>query len=90
MFSRIPGSTDRLTRVAGGARFSTTQVNSNIINSGSVFGTSLLCVGDPAGTLVICESRVFLAIVHINDIVFDSNSCMEIHTNLLTEAVVMV
>jgi len=90
MFSRIPGSTDRLTRVASGTRFSITLANSNTIKSGSLFGTLLLCVGDPVGTLVVCENHIFLAIVLVNDIVFDLKSCLEIDTDLLTESVVTI
>jgi hypothetical protein len=76
--------------VAGGTRFSTTHTNSSTIKSGLLFGTSLLCVGDPVGTLVVCESQIFLAIVLVNNIVFDSKSCLEIDTNLLTEPIVTI
>jgi hypothetical protein len=88
MFSRLAGLTDRLMQVAGATRF--IQVNSNTIQSGSVFRTSLFCVGDPVATLVVCESCIFLAIVHVNNIVFDSNTCVEIDTSLLIETIVIV
>ena len=53
MFSKIPGSTDRLTRVAGGTRFHQQTADPTTLQSDWVFGASTLCVGDPASTIVV-------------------------------------
>jgi hypothetical protein len=88
-FSRIPGSTDRLTRVAGGTRFSG-HSNSTIVEPNSIFGTSTVCVGDPAGTIIICEGLPFLAVIHINDIVVDFKACVDIDVQMLMEPTVII
>jgi hypothetical protein len=82
------GSTDHLSRVAGGTRFSRDS-NSAVIESNSIFGTSV-CVGDPAATIILCEGMPFLAIIHINDIIIDFKSCIDIDVKLLMEPTVAV
>ena len=89
-FSRIPGSTDRMTRIAGGGRFSKSSTTPNVIESSSIFGSSTLCVGDPAATIVNCEGRLFLAIIHVSDIIVDFNATVEIDIKLLMEPVVVI
>ena len=90
-FSKVPGSTDRLSRVAGGTRFSgTVSANPNVIDSTSVFGTSTVCVGDPIATVVTCEGHAFLAIAHICDILVDATSQLEIDVKLLMETIVTI
>ena len=86
-FSKVPGSTDRLTRVAGGTRFAQ---KTGIVEANTVFGSSTFCVGDPAATIIICEGLTFLAIIHINDIIVDFNSCIELDVKLLMEPTVTV
>ena len=88
-FSRIPGSTDRLIQVAGGTQFSS-HSNSTIVELNSIFGPSTVCVGDPAGTIIICEGLLFLAVIHINDIIVDFNACVDIDVKMLMEPTVTI
>ena len=54
------------------------------------FGSSTLCVGDPAATIVNCEGQLFLEIIHVNGIIVDFNAIVEIDIKLLMELVVVI
>lgn len=91
MFSRVPGSTDRLNRCAGLTRYTTTTPQSSIDIAGiDSTSTEVLSVGDPAATIVQCEGRFFLAVVQINEICFDASSLLEISPRYLVEPAVTV
>jgi len=95
MISSLPGSTDRLGRVAGLTRFTVkepsatdtvlTTVASDLIRDGPA-----LSVGDPAATLLGCEGNIFLAIVQVNEIIVDHLSVLEISPELLVEPIVTI
>ena len=91
MFSKIPGSTDRLNRCAGLSRYTKTD---NLPNPtlGVIDSTSneFLAVGDPAATVIRCEDRFFLAVVQINEIFFDTSSILEINPQFLMEPAITV
>ena len=90
-FSKVPGSTDRLNRCAGLSRYTKTSTLSDA-SSALVDPTSeaLLSIGDPAATVVQCEGQFFLAIVQINDILFDTSPVLEISPRFLMEPTVTV
>ena len=91
MFSKIPGSTDRLNRCAGLSRYMKTVDLPNpmlgVIDSTS---NEFLAIGDPAATIIRCEDRFFLAVVQINEIFFDTSSVLEINPRFLMEPAVTV
>ena len=88
MFSKLPGSTDRATRIAGGSRFTSNAAPTLALPS--TLDAARLCVGDPACTLVTCEANTFLAIIHVTDILVDSRSHLDIDLRLLSEPTVMI
>ena len=90
-FSKVPGSTDRLNRCAGLSRYTKTSTDSDV-SSGLVDSTSedLLSIGDPAATVVQCEGQFFLAIIQINNILFDTSPVLEISPRFLMEPTVTV
>ena len=89
-FSKIPGSTDHLSHCAGLAHYTKTTLPHS---SPTVFDSTskeFLTVGDPVTTLIQCEGQFFLAIVQINDIVFNSSTILEINPRFLVEPTVTV
>ena len=90
-FSKVPGSTDRLNRCAGLSRYTKSStlpdLSSDLIDSTS---NAILSIGDPAATVVQCEGLFFLAIIQINEILFDSNPLLEISPRFLMEPTVTV
>jgi len=92
MFSRVPGSTDRLNRCAGLTRYTTTTLPHPSLDVTGIDSASneVLSVGDPAATIVQCEGRFFLAVVQINEICFDGSSLLEISPRFLIEPAVTV
>ena len=91
MFSKIPGSTDRLNRCAGLSRYMKTdnlpKPTLSVIDSTS---NEFLAVGDPAATVIRCEDHFFLALVQINEIFFDTSSILEINPQFLMEPAITV
>jgi hypothetical protein len=61
-------------------------------SSGLIDSTSdaLLSIGDPAATVVQCEGQFFLAIIQINEILFDTSPVLEISPRFLMEPTVTV
>jgi hypothetical protein len=90
-FSKVPGSTDCLNRCADLSRYTKTSALPDL-SSGLVDSTSgtLLSVGDPAATVVQSEGQYFLAIIQINEILFDTYPVLEISPRLLVEPTVTV
>jgi hypothetical protein len=90
-FSKVPGSTDCLNRCAGLSRYMKTSplpdLSDNLIDSKS---KSLLSVGDPAATIIQCEGQFFLAVIQINEILFDTSPVLEISPRFLMEPAVTV
>lgn len=90
MFSKIPGSTDRLDRCAGLSRYTKItlpQLSTTVVDSTS---KELLTTGDPAATIIQCEGHFFLAVVQINEICIDSLPILEINPRFLMEPTVTV
>src|SRR5260221_3915206 len=83
MFSRVPGSTDRLNRCTGMTCYTTTPQPSIDIAGIDSTSTEVLSVGDPAATIIQCEGHFFLAVVQINEIWFDASSLLEIRPRYL-------
>ena len=92
MFSRVPGSTDRLNRCAGLTHYTTTSLPHPSLDVSGIdsASTEVLSVGDPAATIVQCEGRFFLAVVQINEICFDASSLLEISPRFLIKPAVTV
>ncbi|KAH9022277.1 hypothetical protein EDB85DRAFT_2293264 [Lactarius pseudohatsudake] len=90
-FSKVPGSTDRLNRCAGLSRYTKTSPLPDL-SGGVIDSTSkgLLSIGDPAATVVQCEGQFFLAIIQINEILFDTSPVLEISPRFLMEPAVTV
>lgn len=90
-FSKVPGSTDRLNRCAGLSRYAKSStlpdLSSDLVDSTS---NALLSIGDPAVTVVQCEGQFFLAIIQINEILFDSSPLLEISPRFLMEPTVTI
>ncbi|KAH9034598.1 hypothetical protein EDB85DRAFT_1863906 [Lactarius pseudohatsudake] len=90
-FSKVPGSTDRLNRCAGLSRYAKTSpfpdLSDGVIDS---ISKGVLSVGDPAATIVHCKGQFFLAIIQINDILFDASPVLEISPWFLMEPTVTV
>ncbi|KAH8979718.1 hypothetical protein EDB86DRAFT_2814351 [Lactarius hatsudake] len=90
-FSKVPGSTDRLNRCARLSHYTKTSPLPDL--SGGVIDLTskgLLFIGDPAATVVQCEGQFFLAIIQINEILFDTSPVLEISPQFLMEPAVMV
>ncbi|KAH8997735.1 hypothetical protein EDB86DRAFT_3152472 [Lactarius hatsudake] len=87
----VPGSTDRLNRCAGLSRYTKTSPLPDL-SGGVIDSTSkgLLSIGDPAATVVQCEGQFFLAIIQINEILFDTSPVLEISPRFLMEPAVTV
>ncbi len=90
-FSKVPGSTDRLNRCAGLSCYTKTSPFPDL-SGGFVNSTSkeVLSIGDPAATVIQCEGQFFLAVVQINEILFDASPVLEISPWFLMEPVVTV
>ncbi|KAH9068269.1 hypothetical protein EDB83DRAFT_2222807, partial [Lactarius deliciosus] len=90
-FSKVPGSTDRLNRCAGLSRYAKTSPLPDL-SGGVIDSTSkgLLSIGDPAATVVQCEGQFFLAIIQINEILFNTSPVLEISPRFLMEPAVTV
>ncbi|KAH9016244.1 hypothetical protein EDB84DRAFT_1567344 [Lactarius hengduanensis] len=90
-FSKVPGSTDRLNHCAGLSRYTKTSPLPDL-SGGVIDSTSkgLLSIGDPAATVVQCEGQFFLAIIQINEILFDTSPVLEISPRFLMEPAVTV
>ena len=56
----------------------------------SVLGDNCLCIGDPAVTLVRSSNHIFLAVIHVSQILSDSCTMFKIPINMLVEAIVEV
>jgi hypothetical protein len=92
LISSLPGSTDRLGRVAGLTKFTikpSSTADESVI-SGVISDGPSLFVGDPVATLIQCEGNIFLAIVQVNDISVDHTSVLEIRPQFLVESIIMV
>ncbi|KAF8269211.1 hypothetical protein EI94DRAFT_1799494 [Lactarius quietus] len=78
-FSNVPGSTDCLNWCAGLSCYAKTltllDLSSDLVD---LTCKVLLSIGDPAATVVQCKGQFFLAIIHINEILFDSSTILEI------------
>ena len=90
-FSKVPGSTDRLNRCAGLSRYSKASALPDLA-CGITDSTSdsRLSIGDPAATIVQCEGQFFLAIVQVNEILFNTSPVLEISPQFLMEPMVAV
>ncbi|KAH9032123.1 hypothetical protein EDB85DRAFT_1890789 [Lactarius pseudohatsudake] len=90
-FSRVPGSTDCLNRCAGLSHYAKTSpfpdLSDGVIDS---ISKGVLSIGDPAAMIVNCEGQLFLAIIQINDILFDASPVLEISPRFLMEPMVTV
>jgi hypothetical protein len=62
------------------------------LSDGIIDSTSkaLLSIGDPAVTVVQCEGQYFLAVIQINEILFDTSPVLEISPRFLMEPAVTV
>jgi hypothetical protein len=93
MISSIPGSTNRLGRVAGLTKFTVkmpSTMDSSSASSGLTSAGPSLFINDPATTLVRCEGNIFLSIVQVTEICVDHESVLEIGPALLMEAIVKI
>ncbi|KAH8980974.1 hypothetical protein EDB86DRAFT_3133864 [Lactarius hatsudake] len=90
-FSKVPGSTDCLNRCARLSHYTKTSPLPDL-SGGVIDSTSkgLLSIGDPAATVVQCEGQCFLAIIQINEILFDTSPVLEISPRFLMEPAVTV
>jgi hypothetical protein len=90
-FPKVPKSTDRLNRCAGLSRYAKPSMlpdlSSDFIDLTS---EALLSIGNPAATVVQCQGQFFLAIIQINEILFDSSPLLEISPHFLIEPTVTV
>ncbi|KAH9020543.1 hypothetical protein EDB83DRAFT_2432480 [Lactarius deliciosus] len=90
-FSKVPGSTDCLNWCAGLSRYAKTSpfpdLSDGVIDS---ISKGVLSIGDPATTIVNCEGQLFLAIIQINNILFDASLVLEISPRFLMEPTVTV
>lgn len=89
----LPGSTDRLGRVAGLTRFTVnppSTADESSLSVGVISDRRSLFVGDPVATLIQCEGNAFLAIVQVNDIIIDRVSVLEIRPDFLFESTVTI
>jgi hypothetical protein len=91
MFSKLPGSTDCLNQCAGLYCYTKVSrlpdISSDLVDSTS---KALLSIGDPAAMVVQCEGQFFLAIIQINEILFNSSPLLEISPQFLMEPTVTV
>lgn len=90
MFSKIPGLTDCLGRCAGLSHYMKTTLppcSPTVVDSTS---KEFLTIGDPVATLIQHEGHFFLAVVQINNILFDSSPILEINPRFLMEPAVTV
>ncbi|KAN0128293.1 hypothetical protein V8E53_013877 [Lactarius tabidus] len=81
-FSKVPGSTDHLNWCARLSCYLKTSALPDLacgLTDDSTSGT-LLSIGDPAATVVQCEGQFFLAIIQINEILFNTSPVLEIIT----------
>ncbi|KAN0132252.1 hypothetical protein V8E53_010018, partial [Lactarius tabidus] len=62
-------------------------LSSDFIDSTS---KALLSIGDPATTVIQCQGQFFLAIIQINEILFDSSPLLKISPCFLMEPMVTV
>ena len=62
----------------------------NIVDSNSIFRTATLCVSDPITTIVVCKNNAFLTVAHVNNILVDRYSQLEIDIKLLVESIVTI
>lgn len=99
-FSKVPGSTDCLNQCARlscymkmslpdlskGFKLSDARSNGVI----DLISNELLSVGDPAAMVIQCEGQFFLAIIQINEILFDTSPVLEISPRFLVEPAVTV
>ena len=70
-FSKVPGSTDHLNHCTRLSHYTKTSTDSDILSG-------LLSIGDPAATVVQCKGQFFLAIIQINNILFDTSLVLKI------------
>ncbi|KAJ7083913.1 hypothetical protein C8R43DRAFT_1082866 [Mycena crocata] len=78
-------STDRTRRVAGIPAFKSSST-SGLITSDVSLDAACVRIGNPIATLVTCEERIFLAVAHINRIVFGTEDRDSILLDLLYDA----
>ena len=78
-FSKVPGLTDCLNQCTGLLRYSKTSalpdLACDITNPTS---NTHLSIGNPATTIVQCEGQFFLAIIQVNEILFNTSPVQEI------------
>ena len=89
--SKVPGSTDRLNRCAGLSRYAKSSalpdLSSDLVDPTS---KAVLSIGNPAATIVQCKGQYFLALIQINEILFDTSPILEISPRFLMEPTVTV
>ncbi|KAJ7834825.1 hypothetical protein B0H13DRAFT_2240173 [Mycena leptocephala] len=86
-FGYKAGSTDRLKRVADGARYSLNSVDpAGIIDDDEPY----ILLSEPIATLVRCDDKLFVAIGEVADIRLDSKSVDQLSIDLLRERKVTV
>ncbi|KAF8890598.1 hypothetical protein BD779DRAFT_1702573 [Infundibulicybe gibba] len=92
-FKTARGSTDRLKRVAGLAKFSEPLAETSYVDAGHDHDAEMrpvLSINDPAATLVQCQDKIFLAVVNVTQITIDKRPVYEIGLELLMEPIVKV
>jgi hypothetical protein len=86
-FGYKAGSTDRLKRVADGARYSSNSVDhAGIIDEDEPY----ILLSEPIATLVRCDDKLFVAIGEVTDIRLDSKSVDQLSIDVLRERKVTV
>ena len=90
MFSKISGLTDCLGCCAGLSRYTKTTLPPCLPTVVDSTSKEFLTVGDPVATLIQCKGHFFLAVVQMNDILFDSSPILEINPRFLIEPAVTV
>ena len=69
----VQNSLDRLKQVRGYSRYN--NISTAIINTDPTYGKPCISIDDPIVTLLRCETRVYLAIAQIKDIVLNGSHC---------------
>jgi len=90
MFSKIPGSTDCLGCCAGLSHYMKMTLPPCLPTVVDSTSKEFLTVRDPVATLIQCEGHFFLAVVQINNILFDSSPILKINPRFLMEPAVTV
>ncbi|KAF8676640.1 hypothetical protein AX14_004851 [Amanita brunnescens Koide BX004] len=93
-YSTSPGSMDRLKCVAGLSRFTLSNVASDSStitdHDESILGDNCLCIGDPAIMLMQCSNQIFLAVIHVSEILCDSRPTFKISRDVFMEPIIEI